>query len=153
MTIPIYAVALVFIVVFCFISDFRKERFHWITIAALISTFSFIICVATTNKKVQYAFLCFAVGGVYAATPLTLMSVPWIITNPAEKVSWLTRPSVSLTRSVARHLDRRGQRSRQQCLDLRLLPLAEEYCPALHPRIRHDYMLCVSCFRVSWKPF
>jgi len=73
MTIPIYVVALVFILVFCFASDILKERGNFITLAAGISGISFIICVAVNNEKVKYAFLCFAVGGVYAACPLTLL--------------------------------------------------------------------------------
>ncbi|KAK7036710.1 hypothetical protein VNI00_011375 [Paramarasmius palmivorus] len=85
MTIPIYAVALVSIVVFCFISDIRKERGNYVTIASLIAGISFIITVAVDNKKAKYAFLCFAVGGVYAACPLTLLWVSSVIPFPAEK--------------------------------------------------------------------
>ena len=73
MTIPIYMVALLAIVGFCFISDIRKERGHWITVTSLIASVSFIIIVAVDDKHVKYAFLCFAVGGVYAACPLTLL--------------------------------------------------------------------------------
>ncbi|EJD00008.1 MFS general substrate transporter [Fomitiporia mediterranea MF3/22] len=85
MTIPIYSVALVGILVFCFISDYRRERGHYVTITACIGFVSFIITVAATNKKVQYAFLCFGVGGVYAACPLTLLWVSAVIPHPAEK--------------------------------------------------------------------
>lgn len=73
MTIPIYGVAFVCILSFCFVSDWRKERGNYITIAALVAGVSFIITVASTNKKVKYAFLCFGVGGIYAACPLTLL--------------------------------------------------------------------------------
>ena len=73
MTIPIYGVAFVCILVFCFLSDIRKERGNYISMASLIAGGSFIITVAVANKKVKYAFLCFAVGGVYAACPLTLL--------------------------------------------------------------------------------
>ncbi|KAI5119148.1 hypothetical protein M0805_005227 [Coniferiporia weirii] len=85
MTIPIYAVAFISILFFCFVSDIRKERGHYITIAAGIAAVSFIITVAVDDKKAKYAFLCFAVGGVYAACPLTLLWVSSIITHPAEK--------------------------------------------------------------------
>ncbi|KAF5327985.1 hypothetical protein D9758_017790 [Tetrapyrgos nigripes] len=85
MTIPIYAVALVFILTFCFASDITKERGNFITGACLIATVSFIICVAVDNEKAKYAFLCFAVGGVYAACPLTLLWVSNVIAQPAEK--------------------------------------------------------------------
>ncbi|OZJ04492.1 hypothetical protein BZG36_02667 [Bifiguratus adelaidae] len=85
MTIPIYGVAFVCILAFCFTSDIRKERANYITYSALLATVSFIITVTVDDKKVKYAFLCFAVGGVYAACPLTLMWVANIILHPAEK--------------------------------------------------------------------
>ncbi|THH19142.1 hypothetical protein EW146_g1970 [Bondarzewia mesenterica] len=85
MTIPIYMVALVGIVAFCFVSDWRKERGHYITISSLVAGVSFIIIVSVDNHKVKYAFLCFAVGGVYAACPLTLLWVSGLIAHPAEK--------------------------------------------------------------------
>ncbi|KAL5513452.1 hypothetical protein ACEPAH_3851 [Sanghuangporus vaninii] len=85
MTIPIYAVALVGIVAFSFISDWRQERGHYITIAASVAFVSFIITVAVNNDKVKYAFLCFAVGAVYAVCPLTLLWVSKVIPHPAEK--------------------------------------------------------------------
>ncbi|KAK1222822.1 hypothetical protein PQX77_014244 [Marasmius sp. AFHP31] len=86
MTIPIYGVALVFILTFCFLSDIRKERGNYITLTCLIAGVSFIITVAVSdNLKVKYAFLCFAVGGVYAACPLTLLWVSGVIDHPAEK--------------------------------------------------------------------
>jgi len=85
MTIPVYGVAFVCILGFCFVSDWRKERANYITVAALMAGVSFIITVAATNKKVKYAFLCFGVGGIYAACPLTLLWVSSIIDHPAEK--------------------------------------------------------------------
>ncbi|KAK7446295.1 hypothetical protein VKT23_014501 [Stygiomarasmius scandens] len=85
MTIPIYGVAFVCIVGFCFASDFMKERANFITAASLLATISFIICVAVDHGKAKYAFLCFGVGGVYAACPLTLLWVSNVISSPAEK--------------------------------------------------------------------
>ncbi|KAJ7471892.1 major facilitator superfamily domain-containing protein [Mycena latifolia] len=85
MTIPIYAVALLGILGFCFVSDIRKERGNYITAASCLSGISFIIVVAVDDKKVKYAFLCFAVAGIYAACPLTLLWVSSIIDHPAEK--------------------------------------------------------------------
>jgi predicted MFS family arabinose efflux permease len=73
MTIPIYVVALVGIVMFCFLSDWRKDRGNYITLTSAIACVSFIIVVASNNNRVKYAFLCFAVGAVYAACPLTLL--------------------------------------------------------------------------------
>ncbi|KAF8151783.1 major facilitator superfamily domain-containing protein [Crassisporium funariophilum] len=85
MTIPIYGTALVGILVFCFLSDWRKERANYISLTACIAGVSFIVTVAAENQKVKYAFLCFAVAGVYAACPLTLLWVSSIIDHPAEK--------------------------------------------------------------------
>ncbi|VDB86682.1 unnamed protein product [Peniophora sp. CBMAI 1063] len=85
MTIPVYAVAFVFILFFCHLSDRREDRATWITCTAGIATVSFIITVAVNNNKVKYAFLCFAVGGVYAACPLTLLWVSGLVAHPAEK--------------------------------------------------------------------
>ncbi|EIM86072.1 MFS general substrate transporter [Stereum hirsutum FP-91666 SS1] len=85
MTIPIYGVALVGILTFCFLSDIHKERAHYITLTAAISCVSFIIIVAVNNQKVKYTFLCLAVAGVYAACPLTLLWVSSLIAHPAEK--------------------------------------------------------------------
>ena len=50
MTIPVYAVAFVFIVVFCFISDWRKERGHYITITATIAFVSFLISTSRLSR-------------------------------------------------------------------------------------------------------
>ncbi|PBK59974.1 MFS general substrate transporter [Armillaria solidipes] len=85
MTIPIYMVALVDIVFFCFLSDIRKERGNYVTITSLIAGVSFIITVAVDDQKVKYAFLCFAVAGIHAACPLTLLWVSDVIDHPAEK--------------------------------------------------------------------
>ena len=85
MTIPIYSVAFVGIIVFCFLSDWKKERALFISITGAIATVSFIITASASSLKVKYAFLCFAVGGVYAASPLTLLWVSSVFRYPAEK--------------------------------------------------------------------
>ncbi|KAL1668322.1 major facilitator superfamily domain-containing protein [Schizophyllum commune] len=85
MTIPIYVVALVCILTFCFLSDIYRDRANFITAASMMAGVAFIITVAVDNHKVKYAFLCFGVGGVYAACPLSLLWVSGIIDHPAEK--------------------------------------------------------------------
>ncbi|KAG7441170.1 MFS general substrate transporter [Guyanagaster necrorhizus] len=85
MTIPIYVVAFFCILGFCFLSDIKKERGNYVSLTALIAGISFIVVVAVNAKKVKYAFLCFAVGSVYAACPLTLLWVSSVIDHPAEK--------------------------------------------------------------------
>ena len=85
MTIPIYGVAFVGIVMFCFLSDWKKERALFLSITSGIAAVSFIITASIGNLKAKYAFLCFAVGGVYAACPLTLLWVSSVFRFPAEK--------------------------------------------------------------------
>ncbi|ESK88485.1 mfs transporter [Moniliophthora roreri MCA 2997] len=85
MTIPIYTIALMFILVFCFTSDIRRERGNYVTLAALVASVSFIVTAAVNDDHIKYAFLCLAVGGVYAACPLTLLWVFGAIDHPAEK--------------------------------------------------------------------
>ncbi|GLB42918.1 putative major facilitator superfamily protein [Lyophyllum shimeji] len=85
MTIPVYMVALVGILVFSFVSDWRRERGNWITVGALGAGVAFVVTVAADNLKVKYGFLCLGVGGIYAVCPLTLMWVSGIIDHPAEK--------------------------------------------------------------------
>ncbi|RSH82400.1 uncharacterized protein EHS24_007368 [Apiotrichum porosum] len=84
-TIPVYACALVFILVFCMCSDWRRNKPLFIGIASAIGTICFIITVAQTHHTVQYVFLCFGFGSVYAVCPLVLTWVPNVITYPAEK--------------------------------------------------------------------
>ena len=85
MTIPIYSVAFIGIVVFSVLSDWKKERALFVSLAAAIATLSFIITASASLPKVKYAFMCFAVGGVYAASPLTLLWVSSVFRYPAEK--------------------------------------------------------------------
>ncbi|EJT53305.1 nicotinamide mononucleotide permease [Trichosporon asahii var. asahii CBS 2479] len=84
-TIPVYAAAFVYILVFCFCSDWRRNKPLFITIAATIGAACFIVTVATTTHIVQYVFLIFGFGAVYAVCPLVLTWVPNVITHPAEK--------------------------------------------------------------------
>lgn len=99
----VYAVAAVFILAFCFGSDFARERGHFLTGTATIACVSFIIVVSVNDLHVKCkvsttqslnsvltliqpdGFLCLAVGGVYAACPLTLMWVANSIPHPSEK--------------------------------------------------------------------
>ena len=52
-----------------------RQRGNYIAAAAaLVARVSFTITVASANHKVKYAFLCFGVGAIYAACPLTLLA-------------------------------------------------------------------------------
>lgn len=85
MTIPIYTVTCIEIVVFAFLSDWKKERALFISITAAIAALSFLITVSVSPPKVKYAFFGFAVGGAFAASPLTLLWVSSVFRYPAEK--------------------------------------------------------------------
>lgn len=85
MTIPIYGVVFIAIVIFCFLSDWKKERALFISVTAAIAALSFIIIVSVSSSKIKYAFLCFAVGAIYSACPLTLLWVSSVFRYPAEK--------------------------------------------------------------------
>lgn len=87
MTIPIYAVAVAMILIIPISSDLRKERGFHLAGAMGIAAVSFIAIVAAgpARQKVQYAFLCFGVGGIYASAPIALVWTSNIISWPAEK--------------------------------------------------------------------
>ncbi|RSH93567.1 hypothetical protein EHS25_007925 [Saitozyma podzolica] len=84
-TIPVYACAFVFILGFAFTSDQFENKPLFISMAAGLGTICFIATVASTNHTVQYVFLVFGFGSVYAIAPLTLTWVANIICFPAEK--------------------------------------------------------------------
>lgn len=84
-TVPIYMVAVCFILVIPFSSDYFKERPIHLSIATTIAAASFAVCLGSNNHIVQYVFLCFAVGGIYAAPPLALTWTSNVISWPSEK--------------------------------------------------------------------
>ncbi|TYJ55252.1 hypothetical protein B9479_004082 [Cryptococcus floricola] len=86
-TIPLYACAFLFILVFCWGADYYKNKPLAISIASAIGTVCFIIVTCTTHHMVQYVFLVFAFGCVYALCPLIITWVPNVISQPAEKRS------------------------------------------------------------------
>lgn len=77
MTVPVYAVALVFSLTGGFIADRTKAKAYVVAAAGTMSTISFIICAACSNQKVQYAFLCFGAAGIWTAVPVFLS---WSVT-------------------------------------------------------------------------
>ena len=84
-TIPLYACAFVFILVFCFTADRFENKPTMIFIAAWFGTLMFILTVAITNKTSQYVTLIFAFGAVYALPPLILTWVPNVLSHPVQK--------------------------------------------------------------------
>jgi len=84
-TIPLYACAFVFILAAAYGSDYYQNKPAFISGLALFGTVCFIICVASTNHMVQYVFIIFGLGTIYATCPLILIWVPNVIGFPAQK--------------------------------------------------------------------
>ncbi|PWN32755.1 MFS general substrate transporter [Meira miltonrushii] len=84
-TAPIYTVAFVSILAFCFSSDYFKERALHLAAASALSVVCFAILIGVLNNTARYVLLCFGVAGVYAACPLVSIyaanAIPW----PSEK--------------------------------------------------------------------
>ena len=59
MTVPIYAVAIVIVLIVCFSSDFHRERPIHIMSIAMVSVVTLVICAAVSpdEHNVRYAFL------------------------------------------------------------------------------------------------
>jgi peptidoglycan/LPS O-acetylase OafA/YrhL len=74
-TIPLYACAFVFILAASFGSDYYQNKPAFITGLAAGGCVCFIICVASTNHIVQYVFIIFGLGFIYATCPLVLIWV------------------------------------------------------------------------------
>jgi hypothetical protein len=85
MTAPIYCVAVVFILVIPFSSDLRNERGYHLAGSMGFGAVCFAVLIATQNRTVQYIFLCFGVGAIYASAPLALVWTSNVISWPAEK--------------------------------------------------------------------
>lgn len=85
MTAPIYAVALVAIVGFCFSSDYFKDRAFHCAAASSIAVVAFACMLGVLDHIGRYVLLCFGVAGVYAACPLVSIWVSNAIPHPSEK--------------------------------------------------------------------
>ncbi|KAJ9478483.1 putative High-affinity nicotinic acid transporter (putative) [Pseudozyma hubeiensis] len=85
MTAPIYAVALVAIVSFCFSSDYFRDRAYHTFVASIIAVVAFACMLGVLDHIGRYVLLCFGVAGVYAACPLISIWVSNAIPHPSEK--------------------------------------------------------------------
>jgi hypothetical protein len=85
MTVPIYMVCIVFVLVICNHSDYRRDRAYHLAFCGTLSAVSFAIIMGVRNRTAQYVFLCFAAAGIWSVIPLILVWVSNIITWPAEK--------------------------------------------------------------------
>jgi MFS family permease len=77
MTVPIYCVALVIALTLGVVADKTRQKAYVVLGACCLSVLSFVICVATTNAHVKYAFICFGGAGVWTAVPVFLS---WMVT-------------------------------------------------------------------------
>lgn len=85
MTMPIWLVAVVFLVVLSYTADRFKDR-RWHVAGCLgLSCLCTIVCAVVGNSKVLYAMLCFYIAGLYTALPLILTWTSETISLPAEK--------------------------------------------------------------------
>ncbi|ORX38164.1 major facilitator superfamily domain-containing protein [Kockovaella imperatae] len=84
-TIPIYAGAFAFILIFSFLSDICRTKWIPTAVCGFGGCVFFILTVSVTTHLAQYVFLIFAVSFVYAVCPLILMWIPNVVTFPAEK--------------------------------------------------------------------
>jgi len=85
LTIPVYATAVVMILVIPSSSDIRKERGFHLAGSMALGAACFVVLIATQQRIVQYVFLCFGVGAIYASAPLALVWTSNVISWPAEK--------------------------------------------------------------------
>lgn len=83
-TIPLYACAFVFILAAAYGSDYYQNKPMFISGLAAFGTVCFIICVASTNHMVQYVFIIFGLGCIYATCPLILI---WVSSSLLHHVS------------------------------------------------------------------
>ncbi|KAI9329897.1 major facilitator superfamily domain-containing protein [Zopfochytrium polystomum] len=85
MTVPPYTVAAIAIVTLGLYSDKIGERALIIAGCTAVATVSFAVDVASYDNHVRYAFLCFAVAGVWTSCMLTLVYLSNTIVWPSEK--------------------------------------------------------------------
>lgn len=85
MTVPIWAVATVFLLVGPQLSDRYRNRQRFIMIGLILAFISCIICLTVKGNVVRYVCLCFFISGIYMATPLVLNWASETILLPAEK--------------------------------------------------------------------
>ncbi|KZV88024.1 MFS general substrate transporter [Exidia glandulosa HHB12029] len=85
MTVPIYAVALVFSLAISTSADYFNERPLHAGIPALIAALCFIIEASIMNNAARYTILCFGAAGIWTAVPIILAYLANTISYPHEK--------------------------------------------------------------------
>ena len=64
---PIYTCGFVAILIFCFSSDYFKERSYHLAVACLFSVVPFAVIVGVLNDTARYGLLCVSAIGLYAS--------------------------------------------------------------------------------------
>ncbi|KAI0151428.1 allantoate permease [Pestalotiopsis sp. NC0098] len=85
MTIPIWAVATVFLLVMPQIADRTGDRRWHITGGLAMSFVSSVVLFQVRNNITRYVFLCFYISGLYFTLPLILTWASALMSLPAEK--------------------------------------------------------------------
>ncbi|KAJ9636378.1 hypothetical protein H2201_003544 [Coniosporium apollinis] len=85
MTVPIYAVAAVFLNILAYSADRNNERRWHITGALAVGFGAAVVCAATQNPVARYVMVCFVAAGIWSALPLILTWTSTTISLPAEK--------------------------------------------------------------------
>lgn len=69
-TAPIYTCGFVAILVFCFSSDYFRDRAYHLAIACMFSIVPFAILLGVVDNKARYGLLCVSAIGLYASCEL-----------------------------------------------------------------------------------
>ncbi|KIW53739.1 hypothetical protein PV05_09285 [Exophiala xenobiotica] len=77
MTVPIYAVTLVINLLMGFSADYTGQKAYHVLGCSTLAVISFIICAASKNFAIRYAFICFGFAGVQSCVPLL---ISWEVT-------------------------------------------------------------------------
>lgn len=85
MTVPIYAVAIVFVVAICFSSDHFQERPKHLMLMAGLAVVFIAIVAGVDSPKPRYVFMCLGVSCVWAASPVHLTYLSNTISHPTQK--------------------------------------------------------------------
>ncbi|KAI5926451.1 MFS transporter [Camillea tinctor] len=93
MTIPGYAFGILCILAFCWLADYYKNKWVFISIFGGIGTVFFIIVTASTNDMVRFICAIFAFGIIWGCSPLAKTWAVETIAFPAEKraiaIAWI----------------------------------------------------------------
>jgi MFS family permease len=87
MTVPIWMAGAVLMLIFSTSSDMYRERRWHICGCMLVGLVCSIIMLTVPNVKVQYAMLCFYIGGIYTAIALILNWTSEVMALPDQKRS------------------------------------------------------------------